>query len=247
MFCFCCCCCCRCYFPARGHLVNYITVLKWVIGHLASVFIVCLNEPYICMFLHPNFIMKCCLRQHLQCCKSTWDNPQYFMDSFAFESIPLDRAISICFWMGRAREQRFSAWYRRWCHCILRRHDTSWLLSSSSCLCCLKFAGPGTQEEKSSCWEPWSQKWSLQRAVLTTLDCTHENMLWLSTDHCALDDSLLPKTSIPWHQGTAGSRSSETLYFAVFVYLSVFPHFVSFLYIFFYSFTLCSSHCLIFS
>jgi len=95
MFCFCCCCCCRCYFPARGHLVNYITVLKWVIGHLASVFIVCLNEPYICMFLHPNFIMKCCLRQHLQCCKSTWDNPQYFMDSFAFESIPLDRAIHL--------------------------------------------------------------------------------------------------------------------------------------------------------
>lgn len=85
---------------------------------------------------------------------------------------------AVCFWMGV-----FSGWrlpganvsslkqetgrFIRW---ILGRQDTSWWLPASFYFYWFKFARPGRWKWKGSCWDPWSQKLSLQKTRSTTLE-----------------------------------------------------------------------------
>ena len=132
----------------------------------------------------------------------------------------------------------------RWHHCSLWRCIQAGV-SLCPLTCWFKFARPGTKEflqrsPKPETVTPKEQAWPLWTIRVSTVVVS--SLLTTTT----LGDPPLPKIST-WHQDIAGSRSGEPQCFAVSVhlYIYLFPHFLYFLIFLFYSFTICSSHCLI--
>ena len=169
------------------------------------------------------------------CLKPTWAYHHHFVVNFTFESISLElfafekecSRVLIGWRLGlRTNKSSLIGEPGRWYHYILWRHDTSWSIPASllPLICWLKFARPGRGEKRSSCWDPKARSCHSKRADSTTsLDCKQ--------------DSYIMSPLMTHHYWRSAPDTKTNLRV-----VSLFPHFLSLLFIFFYSF--CSSHCL---
>jgi len=160
--------------------------------------------------------------------------------------LPLkERAQDCLLAYNLAWEQMKPAWYKsgRWYHCILWRQDTSLL----PLICWLKFSRPGSKEflvrsrsQMLSLQKSWLSHFGLQVRVCVVVISPHQ------LNNTTSDDPSLLETST-WHHWIKEWWTTLLCCVRVSDCLSLFPHFLSFLFVFFYSFTLCSSPCLILS